>query len=153
MGKLKKVSTELGENVEEVIVDVGVKAGVSSAIVKWGIGIALTLISAAFGYGGYLATKANANADMKQTLAANTEAISKLDKKVSDGFDGLNDRIDKIYTDGYKEFTDFQEYNKEQLKLIIDYSGTQKDLLKKMLDVNTMSKNKDIQNKIEEAKK
>jgi hypothetical protein len=68
------------------------------------------------------------------------------------GFEQVNARIDKGYDDGMKIFNDFQQYNKEQLKLVIDYGSTSKELLKRMLDVNTMEKTKSVETSIQQAK-
>jgi len=43
---------------------------------------------------------------------------------------------------------EFQENNNKKLELIIDYGGTNNDLLKKMLDITTMN----LESQIEKAK-
>jgi hypothetical protein len=101
----------------------------------------ITLISGAFIIG-----KIYGNFERK--LDENTKATNEMRQEMHQGFNSVNQRIDVIYNDGYKEFTDYQDYNKKQFELVIDYSSTNKELLKKVLELNNIEKTKSVENNL-----
>jgi hypothetical protein len=142
----------MGNIFTDIVEDVEVRPSNSKLVLKWVVRIAIMLISAAFVLGQVKTLSITKRSTMESSLDANTKAIVDLRTEMRTGFDQVNSRIDKVYDDGYKSFSDFQEYNKEQLKLIIDYGSTNKDLLKRMLDVNTLEKTKNVESTIQQAK-
>jgi hypothetical protein len=136
----------------EITDDINIKSTKSKIVLKWVIRIAVFLITAAFVLGQLKIKSLNKITNIEKSLQENTKAVVDLNKKTEDGFNVVNGRINKVYDDGLKAFSDFQEYNKKQLNMIIDYGQTNKNLLKEMLDVNSLEKSKSIENQIERAK-
>ena len=136
----------------EITDDINIKSTKSKIVLKWVIRIAIFLITAAFILGQFKIKSLNKITNIEKSLQENTKAVVDLNKKTEDGFNAVNGRINKVYDDGLKAFTDFQEYNKKQLNLIIDYGQTNKSILKQILDVNSLEKTKSIEGQIERAK-
>jgi hypothetical protein len=136
----------------EITDDINIKSTKSKIVLKWVIRIAIFLITAAFVLGQFKIKSLNKITNIEKSLQENTKAVVDLNKKTEDGFNAVNGRINKVYDDGLKAFTDFQEYNKKQLNLIIDYGQTNKSILKQILDVNSLEKTKSIEGQIERAK-
>ena len=122
----------------EITDDINIKSTKSKIVLKWVIRIAIFLITAAFVLGQFKIKSLNKISNIEKSLQENTKAVVDLNKKTEDGFNAVNGRINKVYDDGLKAFTDFQEYNKKQLNLIIDYGQTNKSILKQILDVNSL---------------
>lgn len=142
----------MGDIIEDIVKDVEVKPSKSKIVLKWVIRISAFLISAAFVFGQLKMSHLNKLDDMQKSLNDQTKAVNDLKQEMNDGFSSVNSRIDKVYSDGYKAFDDYQQYNKKQLDIIIDYGQTNKELVKKMLEVNMIEKNKNIENQLEQAK-
>jgi len=136
----------------EITDDLNIKSTKSKIVLKWVIRIAIFLITAAFVLGQFKIKSLNKITNIEKSLQENTKAVVDLDKKTEEGFNVVNGRINKVYDDGLKAFTDFQEYNKKQLNLIIDYGQTNKSILKQILDINSLEKTKSIEGQIERAK-
>ena len=136
----------------EITDDINIKSTKSKIVLKWVIRIAIFLITAAFVLGQFKIKSLNKISNIEKSLQENTKAVVDLNKKTEDGFNAVNGRINKVYDDGLKAFNDFQEYNKKQLNLIIDYGQTNKSILKQILDVNSLEKTKSIEGQIERAK-
>jgi hypothetical protein len=136
----------------EITDDINIKSTKSKIVLKWVIRIAIFLITAAFILGQFKIKSLNKISNIEKSLQENTKAVVDLNKKTEDGFNVVNGRINKVYDDGLKVFGDFQEYNKKQLNLIIDYGQTNKGILKQILDVNSLEKTKSIEGQIERAK-
>jgi hypothetical protein len=135
----------MGNIFEDITKDIEIKPAKSKMVLTWVVRIALALITASFAYGQYKVLRADKMKEFEKTLIENTNALKDLKSEMNLGFDKQNGRIDKIYDDGIKEFNSFQEYNKKQLILIIDYGQTNKSLLKQMLEVNSMEKSKAVE--------
>jgi hypothetical protein len=136
----------------DIVEDINVKPSKSKLVIKWIVSISLTLITAAFIIGQFKSSFFNRLDKFEKSLDNNTQSIVELKQEMADGFDALNARVDKVYDDGYKAFDDFQQYNNKQLGLIIDYGSSNKDLLKRMLEVNTLEKSKNVESQLEQAK-
>ena len=117
-------------------------------IIKWVVRISTVLIGGAFLFGQLKMSHLNKLDEMEKSINAQNKAITELHEQMLNEFGNVNSRINKMYVDGYNEFDDYQTYNKKQLELIIDYGQTNKELLKKMLELNAIEKNGDIQNEI-----
>jgi hypothetical protein len=136
----------------DIVEEVNIKPKLSKLILKWVITIATSTIVIAFAFGQIKAMRVNRLDNFERILDENTAAMVDLRTEMKAGFENVSARFDKVYDDGYKAFNDFQIYNNKQLGLIIDYGSSNKDLLKRMLEVNTMEKTKNVESNIEQAK-
>lgn len=142
----------MGNIFTDIVEEVQVKPSHSKTILKWTVRIAVILIGAAFTYGQIKSTRLNRLDDIQQGLDENATAVTTLSDRMNTGINRLDSRIDRVYVDGYKAFADFQEYNKKQLGMIIDYSGSNKEMLKRMLEIVTMEETKRVETELEQAK-
>lgn len=137
---------------EDIVNDIPIKESKTKKILKWVIRIAVLLIGIAFIAGQIKIKSINKVNNFEKTLQENTQAIKDLKQETQAGFKAVNQRIDKVYDDGSKSFNDFQDFNLKQLGLIIDYGQSNKDMLKRMLDLNMNEKSKTVENQLEQAK-
>jgi hypothetical protein len=142
--------SELAKDIVEVI---DIKPNKTKVIIKWIITISLSLITMAFVFGQFKSSFFNRLDRIEKSMNDGTKATTELKDEMKYSFTQVNARIDKVYTDGSKVFDDFQQYNNKQLGIIIDYGSSNKDLLKRMLEVNTIEKTQNVQNELEQAKK
>jgi hypothetical protein len=138
--------------IKEFIEDVNIKPSKSKLVIKWLIRIAIFLISIAFVLGQIKIKSINKVNNFEKSLQENTKATVELKEEMKNGFDKVNKRIDKVYDDGYNAFNNYQQYNNKILGMILDYGKSDKEMLKRMLDVMTIEKSKEIQNQLERAK-
>ena len=111
----------MGNIFEDIAQDIEVKPNKSKLVLKWVVRIAVILICGAFIFGQLKIKSLNKVNTFEKSLQENTKAIQDLNTKVVDGFKAVNGRIDKVYDDGNKSFNDYVTFNKEQLKMVIDY--------------------------------
>jgi len=142
--------SELAKDIVEII---DVKPNKTKVIIKWIITISLSLITLAFIFGQFKSSFFNRLDRIEKSVDGSAKATIDLKNEMLINFKLVNDRIDKVYTDGSKAFDDFQQYNNKQLGVIIDYGSSNKDLLKRMLEINTIEKTKNVQNELEQAKR
>lgn len=135
----------------DLIDKLDLKTNIWKIVTKWVVGIAVTLMSAAFIFGQLKMARLNRLDDIEKTQKEQTEMIRNLDMNNAAEFQMLNRRIDKIYLDGINEFKDYQDFNKKQLELIIDYGSTNSELLKKILDINITEKTKQVEMQAQES--
>lgn len=145
------MSNIISDIIEDV--DVKVKPNKRQFYIKWIVRITISLIILAFTIGQIKVKYLNRIDAIENGQAENEKTITELKKQVSDGFTNVNLRIDKIYDDGYVAFIDYQRFNNKQLELIIDYGTKNKELLKKMLEINSIEREKIVESGIEQAKK
>lgn len=145
------MSNIISDIIEDV--DVKVKPNKTKFYIKWIVRITISLIILAFAIGQIKVKFLNRIDVIENGQAENEKTITELKKQVSDGFTNVNLRIDKIYDDGYVAFIDYQRFNNKQLELIIDYGTKNKELLKKMLEINSIEREKIVESGIEQAKK
>jgi len=138
--------------ISEFVDDINIKTDRLRLTIKWIIRVSVFLIGGAFVFGQVKMARLNKLDEIQKSLLAQSEAMADLKKQVNDGFDKVNTRINNIYTDGYKGFADFQDYNKKQFELIIDYGNSDKELLKKMLELNIMEKTKSVENELQQER-
>jgi uncharacterized protein YxeA len=143
----------MSDIIKDIVDNVEIKPNKTKTIIKWIISISLTLISAAFIFGQFKSSFFNRLDRIEKSVDNSTKATTDLKQQMLYEFSSVNARIDKVYTDGYKAFNDFQQYNNKQLGIIIDYGKSDKDLLKRMLDLNTMEKTKSVENELEQDKR
>jgi hypothetical protein len=137
---------------EDIVNDIPIKESKTKKILKWVIRIGILLIFGAFILGQIKIKSINKVNNFEKTLQENTQAVKDLKQETETGFNAVNKRIDKVYDDGNKVFNDFQDFNLKQLGLIIDYGQSNKDMLKRMLDLNMNEKSKTVENQLEQAK-
>lgn len=142
----------MGNIFSDIVEDVQVRPSHAKLFLKWVVRISIILIVAAFTYGQLKSTRLNRLDNIENEVVMNTGAVEDLRDKMDDGFDAVNNRIDKVYVDGFSAFSNFQEYNRKQLGLIIDYSGSNKEMLKRMLEITTIDETKKVENQLEQAK-
>ena len=142
----------MGNIFSDIVEEAQIKPSYSKTVLKWTVRIAIILIGAAFTYGQLKSTRLNRLDDIENGVTSNSNAIITLTDKVNDGLNSLDTRIDRVYVDGFKAFSDFQDYNKKQLGMIIDYSGSNKEMLKRMLDIVTTEETKRVETELEQAK-
>jgi len=143
----------MGNIINDIVEDVQVKPSKAKLVLKWTVRIAVGLIGVAFIVGQLKIKSLNKINDFEKALDDNTKATIELKQEMTDGFNSVNKRIDKVYDDGFKTFNDFQKYNDKKLELIIDYGKTDKEMLKRMLEIMTLEKTQNIENEIQQARK
>jgi hypothetical protein len=136
----------------DIVDDIQLKPSKMKLLLKWVIGVASTAVIASFTLGQIKANRLNRLNNLENSLNANTAAIIELKTEMRAGFDEVNARINKVYDDNYKALVDFQTFNNKQLTLIIDYSKTNKDLLKNILELNLIQQMKQLEIENERAK-
>ena len=142
----------MGNIINDIVDEVEIKPHKSKLIIKWIISISISLIMAAFIFGQLKSSYVHRIDNIENSLNSNTLAIKQLGNKLDSNFSVINGRINKIYDDGLTAFNTYQEYNKKQLGLIIDYGSTNKDLLKRMLEINAMQSDINLKANIESSK-
>lgn len=142
----------MGNIINDIVEDIEIKPNKTKLIIKWIISIAGSLIIIAFTFGQFKSSFFNRMDTFETTLNQQTIAVNKLQTDINTGFEDVNKRIDKVYTDGFTLFKEYQDFNKKQLLLFLDYGQSNKDLLRRMLELNADEKSKDVEMKLEQAK-
>jgi len=142
----------MGNIVNDIVEDINIKPNKSKLIIKWVISIAGSLIVLAFIFGQFKSSFFNRMDNFEETLNKSTTAVEQLKTDMNAGFENVNIKIDKIYSDGLIIFNGFQEYNNAQLGLIVDYGNGNKDMLKRMLEISAMKQQQDVETQIETTK-
>ena len=144
------MSDNLVNDVVQQIVDE--KPQKSKLIIKWLIRIGIFLVGAAFTYGQIKMRNLNRLEEIEESVnkievetTKNTEAINSLQLN-------FDNKINNLKDEGYNWFIDYQRFSKNQFKLIIDYGNDNKDLLKRMIEINALEKEQEIKTKIEQSK-
>jgi len=120
----------------EDVVDSVIKPKNSKLFIKWLIRGSIVLITFAFIFGQIKIAHLNRLNSIEKSVNENIKATNELRKEIKSSINEVNSSIDKIYEDGSKIFENYQKHNKKQLELIIDYGSTNKELLKKVLEIN-----------------
>jgi len=124
----------------------------SKILIRIIIGISIVLIGLAFTIGQFRSTIVNKMESFETTLSTQTSSIEDFENELNVGFKDVHNRIDKVYDDGLNAFDDYQDFNKEQLILVLDYGQENKEMLKKMLELNSTKNRNDVETQIEKAK-
>jgi len=133
-------------------IDIKIKPNKTKFYLKWGIRVSITFIILAFSVGELNILHQNRLKKIELTQVDNNNKINELKIKMEYGFNNVNARIDKVYDDAYKEFIEYQKYNNKQLELILDYGVKNKELIKKMLEINAIEREKIVENNLNKAK-
>lgn len=142
----------MGNIVNDIVDNIEIKPNKTKLYLKWGASIAGTLIVVAFTFGQFKSSFFNRMDKFEETMNKNTASIEVLKTDINEGFEDVNARIDKGYSDGLEALQDYQEFNKKQLILVLDYGQTNKELLKEMLEMNMQEKAKSVENQMNKAK-
>lgn len=142
----------MGNIINDIIDNIEIKPNKTKLYLKWGMSIASSLIVVAFAFGQFKSSFFNRMDKLEETLNKNTSSIEALKTDMTKGFDDVNARIDKGYSDGLEALQDYQEFNKKQLILVLDYGQTNKELLKEMLEINMQERAKSAVNQMNRAK-
>ncbi len=143
----------MGNIFTDIVEEVEIKPSKSKIILKWTVRIAILLIGLAFTYGQLKTSNLVKRNELEATLNENTKAIEELKSETRDGFNQVNGRIDKVYDDGFDAFNKFQEYNRKQFEIIIDYGNQDKAMLKRILELSATEQARTIENNIYRAKR
>lgn len=142
----------MSDIVKDIVDEIQIKPARVKLVLKWVISISISAIVIAFSFGQIKNARSNRLNNFEKALTQNTAAMTDLRNEMKAGFNELNLKIDKVYTDGYKAFDEYSQFNKEQLILVLDYGQENKELLKKMLELNTLEKTKSVENQLEQSK-
>lgn len=143
----------MGNIVNDIVDEINVKPNKTKLILKWVIGISGTLIVTAFTLGQFKASFFNRMDKFEESLNKNTTAIENLKIDMNTGFADVDMKIEKVYDDALVISDDYREYNRKQLELVVDYGQENKDMLKKMLELNALENKQEIASQVEKAKK
>lgn len=136
-----------------ILNDIEFKGNKANILLKWVIGIAASAVVGAFIVGQLKMRHLDKLDDIEKLAKEGVSKTEQLEKRIEDGFKEQNIKIDKIYDDGIDAFNEYREFNNEQMKLIIDYGHENKELLKKMLDINSKERAIQIENDLKKSKK
>jgi len=138
-------------DIVNIVDDVNIKPNKSKIIIKWIITIASSLIIFAFVFGQFKSSFFNRMDKFEESINKNTAIIEQLKIDMSVEFDAVDTRINKVYSDGFAAFDDYQQFNKKQLILVLDYGQTNKELLKEMLELNIEENTKNVESQMQQA--
>ena len=142
----------MGNIINDIVEEVTIKPNKSKLIIKWIVSVSISLIGVAFVFGQFKSSFFNRMDKFEESINKTTIVIETMNKEMNDGFDDVNARIDKGYSDGLRIVKDYQEFNKRQLILVLDYGHTNKELLKEMLEMNMQEKTKSMENEMLQSK-
>lgn len=138
----------MSEIISDIIDDVEIKPSKYKRYFKWIVTISVSLIG-----GAYILGQLNFNyINRINVIEQNIEKNENVHTEIKNELNVINSRIDKVYDDGYKAFDEYSQHNKKQLIMIIDYGNSNKELLRRMLDFNTLETNKMIENQLQQSK-
>jgi len=143
----------MGNIVNDIVDNIEIKPNKTKLYLKWGASIAGSLIVIAFAFGQFKSSFFNRMDNLEEKLDKNTTAVEQVRTDMNAGFDAVDAKIDKVYSDGLMIFNDFQEYNNKQLELIVDYGNGNKDMLKRMLEIGALKQQQTVETQVETAKK
>jgi len=143
----------MGNIVNDIVEEVDIKPSKSKRIIKIVISVASSLVVLAFAFGQFKSSFFNRMDSLEAKVDNQTVLVEQLTTNMNAGFEAVDAKVDKVYTDGLTIFNNFQEYNDAQLGLIIDYGSSNKDMLKRMLEISSMKQTQQIESQIETAKK
>lgn len=135
-------------NIKELFDNIEFKGNSAKIILRWFIGIIGFLLISAF-LAGQIKTnfinnlkKIEKNTNKNYVLIKQNQKLIREQNKTfniitNTQYNDLDNRINKIYFDGIDALNEYKNYSNKQLKLIIDYSQNNKELLKKVIDMNS----------------
>ena len=142
----------MGNILNDIVEEIDVKPNKTKLILKWVLRIGGTLIGAAFIFGQLKMGHLNRLDGMEAELLKQGNTLTEMKAENQSNFDATNARIDKVYSDGVLMFNDYQEYNRKQFELVIDFGQDNKEILKKMLEINALERKQNVAMQAEQAK-
>jgi hypothetical protein len=136
----------------DIVEEINIKPNKSKVIIKWIISIAGSLILLAFAFGQYKSSFHSRIDKLENTIEENTSVMLSMKSEMKEGFIVVNQRIDKVYIDGIMTLNNYQDFNKKQLIMILDYGQSNKRLLKQMLELNIQEHHQAMENELIKAK-
>ena len=133
--------------VDDVVENVEIKPNKTKVILKRIVIISLALISIAYTFGQFKSSFFNRIDSLEMKINSQTTSIKNLEKTTEERFIEISDEIDEGYNEGIEILTEFQNNINQQLMLIIDYGSSNKVMLKRMIDVNSMNINAEVKKK------
>jgi len=110
-------------------------------IVKWIVAFIIVAITFSYLLGQFNNAFFSRLDSIEQGLLDNITLIKTLNKENIKSHEKMMLDIIEINDNNLKKFQQFQLFNNKQLELIIDYSSENKELLKKMLEINRLNFN------------
>lgn len=142
----------MGNIINDIVEDINIRPNKTKIVFRWILIIAVTLIVLAFAFGQFKSSFFTRMDTFEGKLNDQTIVVEELKTEVKTGLENVDNRIDNIYIDGFDAFEKYQNFNKEQLLLVLDYGQTNKDLLKRMLELNSKEKTREVETQLEQAK-
>ena len=133
--------------------DIQFKGDKANILLKWVVAIAIIAIAGAFIMGQLKMRHLNKLDNIEIIATEGLKKTKQLEKRVEEGFKEQEIKIDKIYDDGVESFNEYRKFNNEQMKLIVDYGEENKELLKRMLDLNSKEMAIQIENDLRKKRK
>ena len=106
----------MGNIVNDIVDEVNIKPNKTKQIIKIVVSVACSLIVLAFAFGQFKSSFFNRMDSLEEKVDKQTIAVEQLSTDMNAGFDAVDTKIDKIYSDGLTIFNNFQEYNDAQLE-------------------------------------
>lgn len=142
----------MGNIFTDIVEDIEVKPTKSKLLLKWVVRVAVILIAAAFTYGQSKMNRTTRLSTIETSIVSIKTSQEKEFNALNLKIDNIDSRIDKVYDDANKGLLVYQEFNRKQLELIIDYGAENKDMIKRMLEINSMENARRIEANLEKAK-
>lgn len=142
----------MGNIVNDIVDEINIKPNKTKLVLKWVIGVSGTLIIAAFALGQFKASIFNRMDAFETALDKNTMVVEELKTDMRKGFANVDLKINKVYDDAIIISDDYREYNRKQLELVVDYGQENKDMLKRMLEINAIENKQSITSQVVQAK-
>jgi len=138
--------------INDVVEEIKINPNRFKFIIKWVVSVSVSLVGVAFVLGQFKSSFFNKIDKFEESLNKNTATIEQLKVDVNKGFTDVNARVDKVYDDATNAFNEYQEFNKKQLILVLDYGHSNKNMLKEILELNIAEKSRSIENQLSQAK-
>ena len=136
--------------------DIEFKNDKNTTIIKWIVSIALFAIISAYAIGQIKSKFFRKIDDIEILTKQNKNSINKLRNNIKLDVKQINKQIDQIYNIGIKEFEEYRIFNSQQLEMIIEFGqndeNANKELLKKILRLNSKENAKRIESQINLSK-
>lgn len=128
------------------------KGNSASGVLKIVVGFMGTAVAGAFMYGQVKMKQLNKLEDIESMANKSIEMITNLETSIDIRFDKQEIRIDQLYIDGMEAFKNYNEFHKEQLRLVLKYGKTNQEMLTEMLEFNAQQKAREMEGDLKRSK-
>ena len=142
----------MGYIINDIVEDINIRPNKTKIVFKWILIVSTILIGLAFVFGQFKSSFFNRMDNFENNLDKQTIKIEQLETEITTGFNDVDAKINKVYIDGFNLFEEYQNFNKDHLLLILDYGQTDKDLLKRMIELNMNEKIRNVKMELEQVK-